>query len=112
MVTAPKPRAWQYMGAGQDYEHDPDTAIRVWVDPGDLYIAAEPLTADDIELAPRVEVTAEDLLESLPESDGETKGWAREYARNLNERLATRWEELDRWQRTSAGRGEHRGPLP
>lgn len=52
MVTAPKPRAWQYMGAGQGYEHDPDTATRVWLDPGDLYIAAEPLTPDDIELAP------------------------------------------------------------
>lgn len=52
MVTAPRPRAWQYMGAGQDYEHDPDTATRVWLDPGDLYIAAEPLTPDDIELAP------------------------------------------------------------
>lgn len=93
VVTAPKPRAWQYMGAGQDYEHDPDTAARVWLDPGDLYIAAEPLTPGDILLAPPVEVTAEDVRRALGESGALAVAADRglspfDVADRINERLA------------------------
>lgn len=56
MPADPKPRAWKYMGDDPNQAHGrwvkPGTWDAKWVlwERGDIYLAAEPLTPDDVEL--------------------------------------------------------------
>lgn len=73
-------------------EDDPaaeQAAMALYRQVGPYYICAAMVMMTN-RLAHPVEVTEQDVLESLPESGGEAKDWAREYARNLTERLASR----------------------
>lgn len=88
-MSDPKPRAWKYMG---DNLHDDDYGRHLRA--GDHYMAVVPLTPEDVELVPPVEVTAEDVvavfrgLGFLRYEDAEM----RLFAAALTERLASRQE--------------------
>lgn len=94
-----RPRPFEYRG-------DEPYVDTMWVNPGEPYIATEPLTPDDVELVPSVEVTAEvvawaDFYADQEDSEGDAD-WHQllddrpcskhhmAMARRITERLAAR----------------------
>ncbi len=96
-MPADRPRAWRYMGSERWTKGTDRRAkgpVVVWLDPGDIYIATEPLTPDDIPLAPPVEVTAEDVADGEHQAHlyGIGQRWNQIVADRINKRLAVRQE--------------------